>query len=319
MLNSIIYALPSLTALLILSWLFLKTEKRNVLVNSPQLSILFVSLFSISFIEFTTFANLASASLTMMKLYYVAVFIGVLGILLSAIKFSIIKQKTKSIFIYSTTLSTTLISILMLTTKFFVAGFEFIGYSYTRIPGDNYWLVQLYFPLYVFTSLYLLFQSSKNTKNELNAKRARLLLYSLSPIMVCGVTVILLMSIGISINASIVFPVMTTLFLIILIHTENIESLFAVLLRIPYTKERIAYTKIKSEVQDFMLKTELSRAIDEDKKNSISLKKLTNSIERIIVDHTVELSEGSQIRAATLLGVSASSICRKKRKESMQI
>lgn len=315
MTNSISFALPSLTALLVLSWLLLKTEQRNVLTRSPQLSLIFSSLFSISLIELITYTNLVSANLLMMKFYYIAIFVGVLGILLSAIKFSIIKTSTKIKLACLAVIFSTTISLLMLSTDLFVTGFEFIGYSYTRIPGDYYWLVQLHFPIYVLLSLYLLFKSSFQAHNELNAKRARLLLYSLSPIMICGMFITFLMNIGIPINASIVFPIMTTLFLVILIHTEKVENLLSVLMKIPYSRERIAYLKIKNEVQSFMMQTELLKSLEKDEKLSISLKNLTNSIENIIVDHTVKLANGSQIRAANLLGVSPSSICRKKRKE----
>ena len=123
------------------------------------------------------------------------------------------------------------------------------------------------------------------------------------------------MNIGVSINASLIFSILTTLFLIILIHTENVENLFAILIKIPYSKERIAYEKIKNEIQGFLMQTELSNASNNNIKNTNSLKSLTTSIENIIVEHTVELAHGSQVHAANLLGVSASSICRKKRKD----
>ena len=45
------------------------------------------------------------------------------------------------------------------------------------------------------------------------------------------------------------------------------------------------------------------------------LKSLTLSIENKIVEWAVQMSDGSQVQAANVLGVSTSSVCRKKRKE----
>jgi len=305
-------AFPSLTALLILSSLFVKADKRNILTNSKPLALLFVSLFCINSIEFSTYTNLIAPSLIMMKSFYAAVFFGILGIFLTSLKISQLNINLKKVFNIILPCLTVSLVILMLTTNLFVKGFEFIGYSYTRTPGNYYWIVQLYFPVYVFSSLFLLFMSSKQKKNVLNSKKAGLLLLSLSPIMIVGIVVLILMNIGISINASIIFPVFTTFFLIILIQTEKEESFFSLLIKIPFSKERKTYAKIKSEIQQFMLNTELSRSAELDTKTS--LKALTTSIENLIVQHIVESTNGSQIQAASILGISASSICRKKKK-----
>lgn len=307
-------ALPSLTVLLILSSLFIRADKRNLLTSNKSLALLFVSMFSMSLVEFTTYTNLISPSLIMMKSFYVAVSFALLGIFLTSVKVSTLNNSSKKLLSIILPCITISLSILMLTTNLFVKSFEFIGYSYTRVPGDLYWITQLYFPLYVFTSLYLLINSSRNKENTVNSKKAGLLLLSLSPIMFMGIVVIIFMNMGIQINASIIFPLLTTFFIITLMHTETEESLFALLLKIPYSKERKTYDKIKSEIQQFMLNTELSRSAEKDLRTSTSLKKLTCSIENLLVEHIVETTNGSQVQAATLLGISASTICRKKKK-----
>ncbi|MDG2175501.1 MAG: helix-turn-helix domain-containing protein [Gammaproteobacteria bacterium] len=73
-------------------------------------------------------------------------------------------------------------------------------------------------------------------------------------------------------------------------------------------------TLINSEIQKFLINTDMSKSLD-DNRFSSSLKSLTNAIEKILVEHAVDLSHGSQVKAASLLGISSSSLCRK-RKES---
>lgn len=219
-------ALPSLTVLLILSSLFIRADKRNLLTSNKSLALLFVSMFSMSLVEFTTYTNLISPSLIMMKSFYVAVSFALLGIFLTSVKVSTLNNSSKKLLSIILPCITISLSILMLTTNLFVKSFEFIGYSYTRVPGDLYWITQLYFPLYVFTSLYLLINSSRNKENTVNSKKAGLLLLSLSPIMFMGIVVIIFMNMGIQINASIIFPLLTTFFIITLMHTETEESLF---------------------------------------------------------------------------------------------
>ena len=72
------------------------------------------------------------------------------------------------------------------------------------------------------------------------------------------------------------------------------------------------FRKITNEIQEFMITAELYETLTEDKKN-LSLKMLTSKVEQLIVDHAVELTNGSQVQAASLLGVSTSSISRKKK------
>jgi len=100
-----------------------------------------------------------------------------------------------------------------------------------------------------------------------------------------------------------------------LIQEESMPN-FAILniMKIPFSKEKQSINQITKEIQSFIISAELFDSMSNEKEN-LSLKSLTTKVEKLIVDHAVEITNGSQVQAASLLGVSTSSICRKKNHE----
>jgi hypothetical protein len=312
MTHNIWLALPSLTAILILAWIFIRSDKFSIVKESKPLALLFLSLAGISSIELGTYTSLLNPSLMIMKLYYVSCFLGLSGIFLQAEKVSGVTWLNSKKINYIITFSGALLISLMIGTNLLISGFEFIGYSYTRETGQFYWLVQIYIITLSIFSVSLLVTGTKN-ENKSDCKRAKLLLVSITPLLVIGIVLISLMQAGIQINASVIFQVFVTYFLIVILHSEKDASLYSLLIKLPFSKEGESLKQITNEIQHFLIKTELSY-IGEKQNTSLSLKSLTTSIENLIVDHAVELNQGSQVKAASLLGVSSSSICRKKKK-----
>lgn len=313
MAHNVWYALPALTAILIQVWLFVNSDKRHLISKSQPILLLFISLLCISAIELGTYTEFLTPSLLTLKTYYVACFIAQIAIFIQAMKLSGFSQKVVNVCSNLGILICAVLSVLNLASNNLIAGFEYISYSYTRTPGDYYWLVQLYLLSMDIMVFALLGYGMKKNQCSLNAKRAKILLFAISPLLFLGVLIVPLMQIGVQINASIIFPTLITYFLVVLLSTEKHESLFNLLMKLPFSKERESLNLITSEVQRFLINTEVSRA-QGDKKMDSSLKALVNSIENLIVERAVEITQGSQIEAASLLGVSSSSICRKKKR-----
>ena len=309
-------ALPSLTAVLIQGWLFFNTDKRNLIKTNLPLLLLFISLFGISCIELFTYTKSISPNLFVVKLYYVFCSLGLTGILIQSIKLSGIKPTIERKAVLGITSFCITVSLLMLNTNLSISGIEQTSYSYTRIPGEHYLLIQLYFTLSNIFTIYFLMRGMKNKNNFLHSKKAKVLLYSLSPLIISGILLIALMQAGIGINGSIIFPVLICYFLLLFIHTEKEEAIFSILIKIPFTKERHSLKLINCEIQKFLINTDMSKSF-EDNRFSTSLKTLINSIENILVEHAVDLSHGSQVKAASLLGISSSSICRKRKEQKI--
>ena len=318
-------ALPSLTSLLILLWLFLKKDKRLAIKTNWPIQMLFSALFGISLIEFATYTQLISASILSVKLFYASCFIGLTGLLSQAVKNSG-RKLSGSLLLPGVLLSLCILTTAtMVFTDAYVTGIEKISYSYTRVPGEYYVLIQLYLFSLCFATLAFLVSGTVNTSDRLSSAKSRVLLISISPILLFGMGLILLMQAGIKINASMAFPLFISYFLVMLTHIEKEESLLSMLMKIPFSKERQSLKQISAEVKQFIINAELARTEEsgttktkEALRNEaqLSLKSLTGTIENLIVEHAVHISQGSQAQAASLLGISSSSICRKKRRKA---
>ena len=246
-----------------------------------------------------------------MKTYYAACFVGMAGIFSQALKISGFEKINNSLVIKAISFTCAFLVFLVLNTNLLISGFEFISYSYTRQAGQFYWLVPIYLISSIILSLVLLIKGTKNKINT-NARRSMVLLISITPFLVIALSTLVLMQIGVKFNASIIFPIMITYFLLALIQTEREESLFALLMKLPFSKERESFNQISTEIKQFLIDTELSITSGN---SNLSLKVLTASIENMIVEHAVSLNQGSQVKAASLLGISSSSICRKKKRQ----
>ena len=311
MTQNIWLAFPSLTALLIQLWILLKSNKRTLLKENKSLIFLFSSIAIISAIEFATYAQLLPPSLILMKTYYAACFLGMAGIFFQALKISGFDKVNNNLVIKVISITCAFLVFLVLNTNFLISGFEFISYSYTREAGQFYWLVQIYLISTIVLSLALLLKGTKN-KIKTNARRSMVLLVAITPFLVIALMTLTLMQFGVKFNASIIFPIMITYFLLALLQLEKEESLFVLLMKLPFSKERESFNLISTEIKQFLINTELSIT---NGNSDLSLKSLTSSIENMIVEHAVSLNQGSQVKAASLLGISSSSICRKKKKQ----
>jgi hypothetical protein len=306
------FALPALTAILIQGWLFLNSDKRNLIKSNLPLLLLFISLLGISCIELFTYTKSLSPNLFVVKLYYVFCSLGLNGILIQSFVLSSIKPTLEKQAVIGITSFGIIVSFLLVTTNLFISGFEYISYSYTRVPGNFYWFIQLYFVFSIIFTIFFLIRGMKNKNNFLYSKKAKVLFYSLSPLLITGILLIPVMQAGVKINASIIFPAFICYFLLLFIHIEKEEAIFSILIKIPFSKERYSLKLINNEIQNFLIKTDMSKSFD-DNRFSSSLKSLINDIENILVEHAVDLSHGSQVKAASLLGISSSSLCRKRK------
>ena len=272
---------------------------------------MFSSIAIISAIEFATYAQLLPPSLILMKTYYAACFLGMAGIFFQALKISGFDKVNNNLVIKVISITCAFLVFLVLNTNFLISGFEFISYSYTREAGQFYWLVQIYLISTIVLSLALLLKGTKN-KIKTNARRSMVLLVAITPFLVIALMTLTLMQFGVKFNASIIFPIMITYFLLALLQIEKEELLFVLLMKLPFSKERESFNLISTEIKQFLINTELSIT---NGNSDLSLKSLTSSIENMIVEHAVSLNQGSQVKAASLLGISSSSICRKKKKQ----
>lgn len=303
--ENIAFAIPAFTALVIQTWLIFHSDKRRLINKNWPILLFFIGVLGNNFIEFSSYAELLQPNLLTMKLWYVFTSITFSGILILAMDLSgisLLKHKwSQNAVIYLSLIFCSL----MMATNLMVTGVQSISYSVTRIPGNLYFIVQLYAAGLILSTIYCLVSGAKTAEDSCDKKRARVVLFSTAPFLFIFLALVTLMAVGVKVNASVIVPLATTYMLLVLILTEQKENLFSLLLRIPYTNERKSYKQITLMIEDFLSNT--------DNGKQVSLKSLTTNIEQQVVSMAVQMSNGSQIKAATLLNVSPSSICRKKK------
>ena len=314
MIQTIWLSFPALTSALILCWVILKSDKRQILKSQKPTAALYFCLLSICLIEFTSYTQIVPASLLTLKLYYTFCLAGLTSIFcIAASLYEPPTNKGRRMLKLSTYLILlSCISLLgiLLSTDLLISRIDRISYSITRIPGEFYFLIQWYLAAAALGTITLLASTAINSPNRVNSAKAKVLLAAITPLILAGIAIVMLMQVGFKINATIIYPIFITYFLLTIINAEKHETLFSMLMRIPFTKERKSVKDLSNKIQDYLIDSELSNV--QSSTNKASLKTLTQTIENMIVEHTVSLTNGSQVQAAHLLGISASSITRKK-------
>ncbi|MDC0598649.1 hypothetical protein OAP18_02260 [Gammaproteobacteria bacterium] len=238
-----------------------------------------------------------------MRMYYSFIAIALGGILILSSKVSNILYKSCFYFLVLGLMFA--LSLSMLFTDLVIAGYTPIAYSITRIPGEYYWLTQLYMSGTIILSAILLLAGAIDKNETDQSNRCRIILTCFSPLLIALTSIMVLMQVGFKINFSMVIPSTSTYLLLVFIYTESKYNTFKILLKMPYSKERRSFKKISLEIEQFLSKTGSGQ--------ESSLKSLTANIEKQIVSMAVDLKKGSQVEAASLLKISTSSVCRKKK------
>ena len=139
---------------------------------------------------------------------------------------------------------------LILFTDQIIAGTQSIGYSVTRIPGELYWVAQIYGVMMILSSFIMLgFYYIKATDPATKVKIVYVLLAVFCqalPILI----VIPLMAVGIKVNATFVFPIGNVLFLCIVTYAVKKERLYDIRFWLPFSNR---YKLFKAYNELFMV------------------------------------------------------------------
>ncbi len=224
------YSIFSLAALILKVFLAIKLiiDKRNV---GTAFIWLLVFLFALSLIEFMGLSGMLH-SIIGFKLFYVFLIL-VLAMILVVIK-ALAKLDTKLpdlIFAFGVMQSS-----LLFISDLIIAGFKEGGIGYTRIPGDYYYIFQLYAVVCLILSIYYIIQAVYDRKklSYLRAKAA-VLLISLFPLFLGTLIVLLLMAIGKNVNAAVLLPITTTIFLFGCFYATNNNKILDYSIFMPFS------------------------------------------------------------------------------------
>ncbi|MDG2176163.1 MAG: hypothetical protein P8M72_08560 [Gammaproteobacteria bacterium] len=292
---------PSFLAIAIKLWLLVNSNKRNLLVTHWPLMLVLLGTGVTNLLQFLTFSQLITPGVAALEIYYLGVILSIFGLLCLSIRNIKLSAQLTLYFSHILNGLTTVLVLLVLGTDLVIAGYQMIGSSITRLAGPYYWLFQVYAMFGLLLAIGLNVYGAFGESSSGHKCKATLLCFL--PIVISGIAIILLMQAGANINASLILPLATTYLLLALIYIENKDKVFKILVRMPFTHERKGFKLLTAEIEHF-----LGEASNGDK---VTLKKLTKAIERHVVALTVEMTNGNQARAASLLNTSTSSVCRK--------
>ena len=238
------------------------------------------------------FANRQGNGLPMLIAYYAFALMAAFATLSLALANTALNTK---LWLYPLAAAFLLVEIVLLTPGLAIAGIQSIGYSATRIPGPLYIVVQigLLVPL---ISMVGVLSFTLITSKEREAKTlARTYLFAFSPLAAATVLVVLLMAIGLKVNASgfISLTVCLTIWALLFASTEKNQYVF--LSFIPRTRENKSVYAIATNL-----------ACPEN-----GLKQALLELESRIIEETLAKTSGNITHASEILGIGRSTLSQK--------
>ena len=190
------------------------------------------------------------------------------------------------------------IALLIFGTDYFIAGAAPIAYTITAIQGEGYWLFQAYILICLVTWITCLFLNYKKATSPKEEIRYFYGLVALSPLVVASFAIIAMMNVGIAVNATVIIPLASTLFLIVLIRGNNSHAIDVDLRQVvPFTLERTASNQIKIASSQYNLE-------------NMSHKDFMMALEKAVIEYkflkngknTSKTAASMQIERSTLYG-----------------
>lgn len=288
-----VYALPSVAALA-LKILIFWYGRHSFKVASIWLWAFFIGLFGMNLIELVGFYYVEQPEKGIIWLtgYYISAILAFSALL--ALSLDNVDKLTYTLkIIIAVVFTAGVISLLIPGAA--LAGAKSIGYSVTRIAGPYYFVVQLsiLLPLMSFLGCTAFF-SFKATDHSARRK-SQILLLSCIPIFVAVILIMIIMQMGLMVNASVILSFMITLTLLILVYTEHKERQYKFMSLIPNTKESYFVKKLSKIITDPTIGLDQGREL----------------IENEMIREALVISGGNKIQAASVLGVSRQTLSRK--------
>lgn len=292
-----VYVLPSFINLVIKLWLFW-FGRDSLISRNRFLGALLLAFFSLNLAEFLSFYCIDNAHATylVVKYYWVsAVFSAALMVILSD---QLTSQRIPPGLFTATAL---ILACLIIATDTLIAGGASIGYTVTRIPGECYWILQIYILICVTASAVLLAYGGRALADKQKRRKCTIIFLGFIPIVVSVIVVFAFMQVGIKMNAVMIVSSAITFFLAVLITAEVRYSLLNLLTSTPV----ISFHIIRRIVS-------LMYEICHDR--SFNLKGFLQNIENILIMAVLDINNGDRRGTANQLGMHISSLNKKLQK-----
>ena len=257
---AVFYASPALIALLLKCYFLSLVVKTNQDATKVLVALL-ACLSFLNMLEILFFVSSSEDSI-LLSLYYIAAMFSLM--LISEFIFYLTRSQIP--FFNIVHIFGLFLIPLFMFTPYIIKGAQPMGISITRVPGEYYYLFQIFVLLQLSTSIYLVIKTifDGNKKSIIRAKSS-VIFASFLPMFLAITIILFLMSLGVNINLVIILPITSTIFVWGCWYTVTNEKIIDLSTFIPVTpswkRKRellfFLYTgNDKSQVWDQLLKLE---------------------------------------------------------------
>lgn len=193
-------------------------------------------------------------------------------------------------------LSAVILSGLIFLTDSVISGVVRLAYITTAIKGHAYWAFQLFTLVSIVGWISCLVLNYRNAVDPKEEVRHFYALIALMPLAILSLILLVLIGIGRPLNATMVIPIVSTLFLIITIRGMNIhDKQQDIRSLVPFSLENLSVNRIKSASAQYALE-------------NMSHKELMATIERAAIEYKLKKNNGNVSKTAASMQVERSTL-----------
>jgi len=286
--------LPALVGIAVKLWLLVVVHRSNW-VSKPLLA--FVSVFAVqNFSELLLFSSFSSnvGAEYLIRIYYVCTSCVV------AYGFHYIVSGRDSILAKFSLILVggygAIVCCMIMFSNLLITGAEHISYSITAAKGAYYWVFQAY----IFSSmlawligLAINYSESKGVDEKI---RNYFALLALTPVAVASIAIVILMKLNIQVNATLIIPIVSTLFLMILnVGRATTEFKRDPRQKIPFSLESRMYSRLAETTAQYGME-------------NIGHKEFMADVERIALEYKLLSNDKNVVKTAQSINIERSTL-----------
>lgn len=176
-----------------------------------------------------------------------------------------------------------------------ISGARSLSYVITAERGAFYSLFQILALLLILALLHQIHRGYRQTNNHSAQIKSAYLGLALLPQVAAVLIVMVLMNLGFPINGAVIFPFATSLFVFIMLATEEKHKLVDIRRFVPYSDERVTSNRIMNIFSDYA-------------QDNTTYREAIGDIERLLVEHKYEKSDRNATYTAEKMGMPRSSL-----------
>jgi len=286
------YIIPSISAFIFTCLTLVYTSKKKVNSKPFYLMVLVFALHH-SCETVLLIQNIKDiTSLLTLKIYYALTIFALLFIQFYSLHVSKIKRSFLiNLFIL---FSLTIVCLILFSNKVIEGNFS-INYSNSAAKGPLYILFQVYSLIGLSTVITTLIFGYRKANSHLIQIRCAYILLAFTPLILSCFSILILMAIGINLNATMILPLAISTFLYIIVKGESVHKLTDIRRFMPYSSER----KTSQEVMEIY-----SRYAQDE----ISYRDCMSEIEKLLVIHKYSKNDKNASATAETMGMPRSSL-----------